>query len=91
VEEQKHTTSQHHQEHTVNTNQHRRSVQTLTITAVAVALGALPAAARQDAGPAHLDTGYPYFKVIERVGTQLTAGDNTTGNGVLAPAWVDER
>jgi hypothetical protein len=90
VEEQQHTTS-HHQEHTVNTNQNRRPVQILTITALAVALGALPAAARQDAGPAHLDTGYPYFKVIERVGTQFTAGDNTTGNGVLAPAWVDER
>ena len=75
----------------MNTNQHRRIVPILATTVLAIALGALPAAARQEAGPAHLDTGYPYFKVIERVGTQRTAGDNTTGNGVPAPAWVEER
>jgi hypothetical protein len=83
----------HHQEHTVNTTQHQyRRATTVTITTILLAaIGALPAAARQDAGPAHLGTDYPYFKAVQRVGTQFVAGDNLTGDGVPAPAWVDER
>lgn len=68
-----------------------RVVRAMALVACVVALGALPAAARQDAGPSHLGTDYPYFRTIQRVGTQYVAGDNLTGNGVPAPGWVPSR
>ena len=72
----------------------RRARRILVATTVAVTLGALPAAARQD--PGRIDTPAPpttavYFCSPERVGTQFVACDNLTGNGVPAPAWVPER
>jgi hypothetical protein len=69
----------------------RRGLAAIAVTAFVVGLGALPAAARQDAGSAHLGTDYPYFRTIQRVGSQYVAGDNLTGNGVPAPPWVPER
>ena len=59
-----------------------------------VALGALPAAARQDPGqidPPATSSTASYFCTPERVGTQFVACDNLTGNGVPAPRWVHER
>ena len=75
----------------MNRTQHRRLIPLSILTLlVVVATGALPAAARQDSGPAHLGTN-PYSCQLQRVGTQYVACDNLTGNGVPAPAWVDER
>ena len=70
----------------MNTNQHRRIVPILVTTALAVALGALPASAGQDKGPATGPSNYPYFNSIQRVGTQFVALDYLTGKGVRAPA-----
>jgi hypothetical protein len=80
----------------VNTSQTRKTRQTrhggaaLLTTVIVLALGAVPAAAKQDPGPAETFVEQ-IFCAIERVGTQYTACDNLTGNGVPAPAWVDER
>jgi hypothetical protein len=63
----------------------------LTTTVLVVTLGALPAAARQEAGPAPEPATTSTFCAIERVGTQYVACDNLTGNGVEAPAWVAAR
>jgi hypothetical protein len=66
---------------------------TIVTAALVVALGTLPAAARQDPR-----TGFPegqapatYFCAIQRVDTQFVGCDNLTGNGVPAPAWVSKR
>lgn len=79
----------------MDTNQHRRILTVLTATALTTALttafAALPAAARQDAGTATGHPAAPYRCAIQRVDTQLVGCDNLTGNGVPAPAWVDER
>jgi hypothetical protein len=65
----------------------------LATTAVltALALGAGPAAARQDAGPATAGVGNVGGCSLERIGTQYVRCDDNTGNGVPAPAWVPER
>lgn len=75
----------------MDTHQHRLIVTVLTVTALTAVLGALPAAARQDAGPATGHPAAPYRCAIQRVDTQFVGCDNLTGNGVPAPAWVDER
>jgi peptidoglycan/LPS O-acetylase OafA/YrhL len=72
----------------------RRVFPAIATAALLVALGSLPAAARQDPGPIvpeHQATTAPYSCAIQRVGTQFVRCDNLTGNGVPAPAWVDER
>ena len=80
----------------MNRIQHRRVAPVLATAALALTLGALPASARQDPGPtlpAHR-TGTvtaSYFCALQRVGTQYVACDNLTGNGVPAPAWVEQR
>jgi hypothetical protein len=84
----------HHQEHTVNHTQHRRLTPVLGITALVIALGALPAAARQDPGPVVPEkqaSTATYVCALQRVGTQFVRCDDLTGNGVPAPGWVDER
>jgi hypothetical protein len=76
----------------VNTiQQTRRILPMITATALLVALGTVPAAARQDPGPAPVEPAATYFCAIQRVDTQFVGCDNLTGNGVPAPAWVDER
>jgi hypothetical protein len=94
------TTSQH-QEHTVNANQHRSSIKarrivttlstTIATAGLVAALGTLPAAARQDPGPAPTEDWQSAYCPLERVDTQFVACDNLTGNGVPAPSWVPER
>ena len=71
----------------------RRGLPTIATAALLVALGSLPAAARQDPGPIipeHQATS-TYFCAIQRVDTQFVGCDNLTGNGVPAPAWVSKR
>ena len=89
-----------HQEHTVNAHQHRTTTSTRRVwggvaaATLVVAVGALPAAARQDPGQVDTPpqpTTAVYFCPLERVGTQFVACDNLTGNGVPAPRWVHER
>ncbi len=66
----------------------------IAATALVVVFGTVPAAARQDPRtgfPEHQATPTTYFCAIQRVDTQLVGCDNLTGNGVPAPAWVDER
>ncbi|GAA4733337.1 hypothetical protein GCM10025782_35900 [Pedococcus ginsenosidimutans] len=76
----------------MNTIQHSRRILTsATATALLVALGTLPATARQDPGEAHGRSTASCFCALERVGSQFVACDNLTGNGVPAPAWVPER
>ena len=55
--------------------------------------GVLPASARQDAGPAaDPDQGGTSTScTLQRVGDQLVACDNLTGNGVAAPGWIQQR
>lgn len=72
-------------------HQHRRGLPVLATTILVIGLGALPAAARQDQGTAEPTAAASYFCALQRVGTQFVACDNLTGNGVPAPAWVDER
>jgi len=76
-----------------STRRNHRAWGVIAAATVVVALSALPAAARQDAGqidqPSQA-TSSP-FCTPERVGTQFVACDNLTGNGVPAPAWVHER
>ncbi|HET7822818.1 MAG TPA: hypothetical protein VFL10_14960 [Ornithinibacter sp.] len=64
---------------------------TALITLIAVGTGAVPAAARPDAGAPIARVGHAGGCVLERVVTQYVCGDNNTGNGVPAPAWVPER
>ncbi len=48
-----------------------------------------PASARQDSGPTapRIDQSH---RVLARLGTQYVVGDDLTGNGVPAPAWIRE-
>ena len=71
-------------------HQNRHAAAALVTAVLLLALGTAPAAARQDPGTAELVVEQT-FCAIQRVGTQYTACDNLTGNGVPAPAWVDER
>jgi hypothetical protein len=93
VDVRQHLTSRDRQEHTVNQTQHqfRRTLTVTIASTLTLALGTLPAAARQDAGPLQRATDHPYTCALQRVGTQFVGCDNLTGNGVPAPAWVDER
>jgi hypothetical protein len=93
VEAQHNATSHTAQEHTVNRtqHQHRRGLPVIATTILVIGLGALPAAARQDQGTAEPTTAATYFCALQRVDTQFVACDELTGNGVPAPAWVDER
>ena len=75
----------------MTTSQHRRVLSALTVTALAIALTALPAAARPESGPSTGPQQDPYRCALQRVDTQFVGCDNLTGNGVPAPAWVDER
>ena len=70
---------------------HRRGVPAIATTLLLVALGTLPAAARQNAGTPEPAAPNTYFCALQRVGTQYVACDNLTGDGVPAPGWVDER
>jgi hypothetical protein len=70
---------------------HRRHVPVIATALLLVALGTLPAAARQDAGTTEPVPPTTYFCALQRVGAQYVACDSLTGNGVPAPAWVDER
>jgi hypothetical protein len=72
-------------------DQHRRGLPVLATSILVIGIGALPAAARQDQGTAKPAAAATYFCAPQRVGTQFVACDNLTGNGVPAPAWVDER
>ncbi len=62
-----------------------------TALLTALALGAGPAAARQDGGPAVARVDHAGRCLLERVGTQYVSCDNNTGNGLPAPAWIPER
>lgn len=79
----------------MNHIQHHRVTPVLSGTALVLTLlltvGVLPATARQDAGPGIHEPETTSFCALERVGSQFLACDNLTGNGVPAPAWVDER
>lgn len=75
----------------------RTIVATFFIAALTAAVTIQPAAARQDAGPSTSSTSAssstsssPHCS-LQRVGTQFVLCDDLTGNGVPAPAWVDER
>ncbi|WP_392545105.1 hypothetical protein [Oryzobacter telluris] len=57
----------------------------------AVGLGATPAQARDDAGPAATVVGHAGACFLERVGDQLVRCDDLTGNGVPAPGYIPER
>ena len=70
--------------------QTRHSAAALVTAVLLLVLNAMPAAAKQDPGTAELVVEQT-FCAIQRVGTQYTACDNLTGNGVPAPAWGDER
>jgi hypothetical protein len=72
-------------------HQHHRGLPALATTILVIGLGALPAAARQDQGTVEPTTAATYFCALQRVDTQFVACDELTGNGVPAPAWVDER
>ena len=72
-------------------HQHRRGLPVIATTILAIGLGALPAAARQDQGTAESTATTTSFCALQRVGAQFVACDELTGNGVPAPAWVDER
>lgn len=79
------TTSQH------SSSNARRASHAIAAAAILITLGTLPAAARPDPGPANPQVSEPYRCAIQRVGTQYVGCDYLTGNGVPAPAWVDER
>jgi hypothetical protein len=93
VEAQHNTTSHTTQEHIVNRtqHQHRRGLPVIATTILAIGLGALPASARQDQGATESTATTTSFCALQRVGTQFVACAELTGNGVPAPAWVDER
>lgn len=61
------------------------------LTALALGTGAVPAAARPDAGPTIARVGDTDGCFLARVGTQYVWCDDNTGNGVPAPGWVPER
>jgi hypothetical protein len=72
------------------TSQHRfaRTATTIaSLSLLALCMVAGPAAARQDSG-----AGAPRIaqahRSLARLGTQYVVGDDLTGNGVPAPAWV---
>ena len=77
----------------MKTNQQTGRIALVIVAATLVAgLGAMPAAARPDAGtPLAPPSSSTSFCPIQRVGHQYVACDNLTGNGVPAPGWIDEQ
>jgi hypothetical protein len=73
--------SQHRCAHTATT------IAGLSLLALCMVAG--PASARQDSG-----SGAPRLnqthRSLARLGTQYVVGDDLTGNGVPAPAWIRE-
>jgi hypothetical protein len=70
--------------------QHRLARTTTGIAALsllALCTVAGPAAARQDSGP-NAPRLAQFHRSLARVGTQYVVGDDLTGNGVPAPAWI---
>jgi hypothetical protein len=72
------------------TSQHRfarTATTTASLSLLALCMVAGPAAARQDSGPGapRIDQAH---RSLARLGTQYVVGDDLTGNGVPAPAWV---
>jgi hypothetical protein len=59
------------------------------LSLLTLCLVAVPASARQDSGPIapRIDQSH---RALARVGTQYVVGDDLTGNGVPAPAWIPE-
>ena len=77
------------QQRNSHSRQLTRGVALTTVTVLTVlALGAGPAAARQDPGPAAAHVGEC---LLQRVGTHTFGATNNTGNGVPAPAWISEQ
>jgi hypothetical protein len=68
----------------------RTAFATVLVTALAAAVAVQPASARQDPGPS-APTTYSHQCLLQRVGTEFVRCDDLTGNGVPAPAWVDQR
>jgi hypothetical protein len=76
----------------MSTTKHRLARTTTGIAGLSILTVCLvtgPAAARQDSGPTppRIDQAH---RVLARVGTQYVVGDDLTGNGVPAPAWIPE-
>jgi len=71
--------------------QHRLARTTTAIASFSIltlCLATSPASARRDPGPT---AGFEQsHRVLARVGTQYVVGDDLTGNGVPAPAWIRE-
>ena len=72
------------------TSQHRLArtttgIAALTLLTLCIVAG--PAAARQDSGPNAPRINQAH-RSLARVGIQYVVGDDLTGNGVPAPAWI---
>lgn len=78
----------------MNTTRHSRWAPAVTGALIIASLTAVPASARQGAGPqpatANQTRDGDGSCPLARVGTQLVRCDNLTGNGVNAPLWVPE-
>ena len=73
-------------------SQHRLARTTTGIAALSLlsfCIVAGPATARQDSGATASRISQAH-RSLARVGTQYVAGDDLTGNGVPAPAWIPE-
>jgi len=71
-------------------SQHRftnTATTTVGLSLLALCIVAGPAAARQDSGPGAPRINQAH-RLLARVGTQYVVGDDLTGNGVPAPAWI---
>ena len=70
-------------------SQHRlaRTTGTAALSLLALCIVADPAAAREDSGPGATRINQAH-RLLARVGTQYVVGDDLTGNGVPAPAWI---
>ena len=87
-----HHTRTHDDERRPEDRRHGLRAAILAVTALTVlGLGAAPATAQQDRGPAAPRIGHEDECFLERVGTQYVRCDDNTGNGVPAPVWVPER
>ncbi|HYN68562.1 MAG TPA: hypothetical protein VES93_16895 [Ornithinibacter sp.] len=84
----------------------RRAAALVLAACATLAVGAGPAAARPEAGPALTGAGQPgqdtrsapvdatsdgHGCALRRVDTQYVRCDDNSGNGVPAPAWIPER
>jgi hypothetical protein len=89
---------QHRTENHDHDHERRRHVRRAGALAVigltalaALGVGAGPATAQQDRGPAAPRVGHQDECFLQRVGTQYVRCDDNTGNGVPAPAWIPKR